>query len=238
MVSAVVRPDPLPCGPRCCTRCCTSPLHPGVSARCSHHARSGPPDPTAAGSARRCDDARRHVPGVHDADRADPGTRAIGQRDRTRVGGRQGHARPGPLLLGQRRQDVERASRVPTRAASRCRSPLTSWCPVDQERRRGRGGEHRWNGSGGAERRCSRRRLRPARRAGELTLPCAGTRPTEVSRSAGDGEGGAAVEVDGEHARQAQQPRLQQLGAVGVGHGVDAQAPAPGASLLGLEAGE
>ena len=62
--------------------------------------------------------------------------------------------------------------------------------------------------------------------------------PTEVSRSAGDGEGGAAVEVDGEHARQAQQPRLQQLGAVGVGHGVDAQAPAPGASLLGLEAGE
>jgi hypothetical protein len=167
----VARPDPLPCGPRCCTRCCTSPTQPGVSARCSHPARSRPPDPTAAGSARRCDDAGRHVPGAHDADRANPGTGAIGQWNCTRVGGRQGHARPGPLLLGQRRQDVERASRVPARAASRCRSPLTSRCPVGQERRRERGGEHRLERQRRAERRCSRRRLWPAREGRGKTPP-------------------------------------------------------------------
>ena len=48
-----------------------------------------------------------------------------------------------------------------------------------------------------------------------MTRPCVGIRPTDTARSAGDGEGGAAAEVDGEHARQVQQPRLQQLGAVG-----------------------
>jgi hypothetical protein len=171
MVSALARPDSSPFGARCCTRCWTSPTQPGVPARCSHPARSGPTDPTAAGSARRCDDAGRHVPGAHDADRANPGTRAIGQRNCTRVGGRQGHARPGPLLLGQRRQDVERASRVPARAASRCRSPLTSRCPVGQERRRERGGEHRLERQRRAGRRCSRRRLWPAREGQGKTPP-------------------------------------------------------------------
>jgi hypothetical protein len=48
-----------------------------------------------------------------------------------------------------------------------------------------------------------------------MTRPCVGIRPTDTSRSAGDGEDGAAAEVDGEHARQMQQPRLQQLGAIG-----------------------
>jgi hypothetical protein len=52
-------------------------------------------------------------------------------------------------------------------------------------------------------------------RAGDMTRPCVGIRPTDTSRSAGDGEDGAAAEVDGEHARQVQQPRLQQLGAIG-----------------------
>jgi len=46
-----------------------------------------------------------------------------------------------------------------------------------------------------------------------MTRPCAGIRPTDTSWSAG--EGGAAAEGDGEHARQVQQPRLQQLGVVG-----------------------
>jgi hypothetical protein len=135
-------------------------------------------------------------------------------------------------------QGVERASRVPARAASRCRSPLTSRCPVGQERRRERGGEHRWNGRGGRGDGAHADDSGQPGRAGGRPHPCAGIRPTDVPRSAGDGKDGAAVEVDGEHARQAQQPRLQQLGAVGVGQGVDAQAPAPGASLLGLEAGE
>jgi hypothetical protein len=48
---------------RCHADCVAVPLppKPGASARCSHPARRGPADPTAAGSGRRCDDAGRHV---------------------------------------------------------------------------------------------------------------------------------------------------------------------------------